>query len=44
MMTLMSNQRRIEVYRDELLKGWSKWKAEVAKDVGGFLGPATTSV
>ena len=41
MMTLMSNQRRIEVYRDELLKGWSKWKAEVAKDVGGFLDPAT---
>ncbi len=37
MMTLMSNQRRIEVYRDELLKGWSKWKTEVAKDVGAFL-------
>ena len=33
MMTLMSNQRRIEVYREELLKGWSKWKEEVGVEV-----------
>jgi hypothetical protein len=29
MTTLMTNQRRIEVYREELLKGWSKWTEEV---------------
>ena len=33
MTTLMSNQRRIEVYREELLKGWSKWKEEVGVEV-----------
>jgi alpha(1,3/1,4) fucosyltransferase len=37
MMTLMSNQRRIEVYRDELLKGWSKWVEEVCSDVQAWL-------
>ena len=37
MMTLMSNQRRIEVYRDELSKGWSKWKKEVKGEVGAWM-------
>ena len=33
MTTLMTNQRRIEVYREELLKGWSKWTEEVCASV-----------
>ena len=37
MTTLMTNQRRIEVYREELLKGWRKWKTDVCSDVGRFL-------
>ena len=37
MMTLMTNQRRIEVYRAELLKGWKKWVNDVCTDVAQFL-------
>jgi len=37
MSTLMTNQRRIEVYREELLKGWSKWKTDICADVNLFL-------
>jgi len=37
MTTLMMNQRRIEVYREELAKGWKKWVEEVCSDVGLWL-------
>jgi len=37
MSTLMTNQRRIEVYREELLKGWRKWKTDICADVAQFL-------
>jgi hypothetical protein len=37
MSTLMTNQRRIEVYREELLKGWRKWKTDICADCARFL-------
>jgi hypothetical protein len=37
MTTLMTNQRRIEVYREELLKGWKRWVNDVCSDVARFL-------
>ena len=37
MMTLMTNQRRIEVYRGELLKGWAQLVKDVSDDVEQFL-------
>jgi len=32
MYTLLSNPRRLEVYRDEILKGWWKWTQELKKE------------
>jgi hypothetical protein len=37
MTTLMTNQRRIEVYRAELLKGWKGWVKGICSDVEQFL-------
>ena len=37
MTTLLTNQRRIEVYREELLKGWKRWVADVCADAQQFL-------
>jgi hypothetical protein len=37
MTTLLTNQRRIEVYREELLKGWKRWVTDVCADAQQFL-------
>jgi len=37
MTTLMMNQRRIEVYQEELAKAWKKWVEEVCSDVETWL-------
>jgi hypothetical protein len=32
MYTLLSNPRRLEVYRDEILKGWWKWTQDLKRE------------